>query len=102
MALINKIPNLRTKIGKIPDLTTGDRVTIPNISMWLRSDFPMDKDGSDYIAAWYDQSGYGKNATQTNQVYKPLWVDNVKNGRPVVRFNVSMFNKQHIPHKQYL
>lgn len=60
---------------------------ISGLQFWVRSDLGVTKDGSDNVSAWADQSGNGRNVSEaTNQ---PLWVDNVINGKPVIRFDGS-------------
>lgn len=58
-----------------------------NLKLWLRADAGVAKDTSGYVGTWEDLSGTGNHAVQTNTTNKPLWVDNVINGKPVIRFD---------------
>jgi hypothetical protein len=58
-----------------------------NLKLWLRADAGLEKDTSGYVGTWEDLSGAGNHAVQTNATNKPLWVDNVINGKPVIRFD---------------
>ena len=58
-----------------------------NLQLWLKADAGITKDGSNNVAAWADQSSNMKTASQSNVTIQPLWVDNVINGQPVIRFD---------------
>lgn len=49
--------------------------------------------GSGFVTTWYDQSGNGRNATQTTAGSQPQIVSNgvldISNGKPAIRFNGS-------------
>jgi len=49
--------------------------------------------GSGFVTTWYDQSGNGRNATQTTAGSQPRIVNNgvleIANGKPAIRFNGS-------------
>jgi len=45
--------------------------------------------GNLYLANWVDQSGNGCNALQATSNAQPIYVANVLNGKPVIRFNGS-------------
>lgn len=76
-----------------PTPTTGPTPTsgVPTsgLKIWLKGDVGITKDASNYISTWADQSGNGLNATQGTSGVKPLWVNSVVNGKPVVRFDGS-------------
>lgn len=85
MALIKGIQN--RKIGRIPSIMIADRVKVNGLIAWLRADMGITKDINDYVSNWVDLSGNSFNAYQYTQVNKPLWVANVLNGNPVLRFS---------------
>jgi len=41
--------------------------------------------GSGFVTTWYDQSGNGKDATQSTAANQPQYIANVKNGHPIAR-----------------
>jgi hypothetical protein len=47
--------------------------------------------GSGYVVTWYDQSGNGRNATQSTAASQPLYVASGQNSRPVVRGDGTQF-----------
>lgn len=60
------------------------------LRLWLKGDAPdgtIVKDINNYVNTWGDGSGYTNTATQTNQLYKPLYVANAINGKPALRFD---------------
>lgn len=66
---------------------------IPNALLWLRADRGITKDGSNFVSQWNDQTPNGFNCTQATAGNKPLWVANVQNGRPALRFNGATNNR---------
>lgn len=67
-----------------------------NLVMWLKADAGvLDSSGSPIttdntaVATWQDQSGSGRNATQSTSGNRPVWrsASNGQNGLPVVSFN---------------
>lgn len=58
-----------------------------NLQLWLKADAGVTKDGSDNVASWADQSSNAHHADQSLAASKPLWVDNIINGKPVIRFD---------------
>lgn len=60
---------------------------IPDLLLWLRADLGITKDGSDKVSLWEDQSGNGWDAAQATAARQPLWVANVTNGQPALRFD---------------
>ncbi|HEY3416195.1 MAG TPA: Ig-like domain-containing protein, partial [Armatimonadota bacterium] len=56
-----------------------------NLTLWLKADTGITKDGNNKISAWADQSGQGHNVSQGNANYQPVYTENILNGRPVVR-----------------
>ncbi|MBI5100828.1 MAG: hypothetical protein HZB33_03165, partial [Nitrospirae bacterium] len=57
------------------------------MKLWLKADAGVTKDGSNFVSAWADQSGYGNNAQQAAAGLQPLFVSSGSNGRPAVRFD---------------
>jgi len=68
----------KTRIASAPPVPPSDP------SLWLKADAGVTLSGS-YVTAWADQSGNG-NDTDDYGGYSPLFVSNVKNGQPVIRF----------------
>ena len=58
-----------------------------NLQLWLKAEAGVTKDGANNVSAWADQSGNAHHADQSTPASKPLWVDNVLNGKPVIRFD---------------
>ncbi len=56
-------------------------------SLWLDAGVGITMNGSNRISLWADTSGLSNNATQATDAAKPLWVDNVINGHPIVRLD---------------
>ncbi|PTY01422.1 hypothetical protein DB347_25470, partial [Opitutaceae bacterium EW11] len=56
------------------------------LRLWLRAD---SLSGAGPISVWADQSGQGNDATQVVGASRPVLVESVLNGRPVVRFDGS-------------
>jgi PKD repeat protein len=60
---------------------------LPNLVVWLRAD-SVEKDGSNKVSSWPNKIGVNPfNQTDLNK--QPTWVDNVWNGKPVIRFDGS-------------
>lgn len=53
---------------------------------WYRADSYVGSDG-DAVGTWSDSSGNGRDMTQGTAGYKPLYKTNIRNGRPVMRFD---------------
>ena len=68
--------------GPSPIVTPDD---FANLSLWVRSDLGVTKDGSDFVSAWADQSGNGYNLSGGS----PLWQDAQINGYPSILFDGS-------------
>jgi hypothetical protein len=72
---------------------------VPGLAAWFRADNGVTKDSSNKISFWADQSAatrtklaslsntQGAGAYQATAAMQPLWVDNVLNGYPVIRFD---------------
>jgi hypothetical protein len=57
-----------------------------SLQLWLRSDVGVDKlNGT--VSRWRDQSGKGNDVIQLETVRQPLFVDNILNHKPVLRFD---------------
>jgi len=56
-------------------------------SLYLSADSGITKDGSNLVSQWDDISTNARNLTQGTAAAKPLWVDSVINGNPVIRFD---------------
>lgn len=60
---------------------------LPNLIGWHDAAVGITKDGGNLIEAWTDRSAAGNDVSQTTAANKPLWVDAVVNGKPVVRIS---------------
>jgi hypothetical protein len=65
--------------------------------------------GNGFVTTWYDQSGNGKNATQTTAIRQPQIVSSgsvlLKNGKPNINFTSQMLNigtSQNIANTSYI
>ena len=65
----------------------GQLPVTTNLQLWLKADAGVTKDGSNNVSTWSDQSGNAHHADQSTSASQPLWVDNVLNGKPVIRFD---------------
>jgi fibronectin type 3 domain-containing protein len=63
--------------------------SISGLRLRLQADAGVTADGSGFVSTWADQSGQGKNATQSTSARRPVLVTNVINGNPVIRFNAA-------------
>ncbi len=67
--------------------------TLPNqisgLSLWLRADSLVTKDVNDFVSSWSNSTGTGASFSQSTSAAQPRWVDNVWNGKPVIRFDGS-------------
>lgn len=71
----------------------GTTITVWDIDNYT-SNYKTSADGewidgsayTNYMIAWYDQTGYGKHVTQTTVALQPKLVFNVRNGRAAVYF----------------
>jgi|GEM_PF-5208505 len=59
-----------------------------NIAIWLKSDVGVVANGSNQVSQWQDQSGNDRHYSQVaSTVYQPVLVEDIINGRPVLRFD---------------
>ena len=65
----------------------GSPEDISGLEMWLDAGIGTTLDGSNKVTDWEDLSGNGHSATQGAGTLRPLWVDDVLNGQPVVRMD---------------
>lgn len=90
---IHQIQVYARNTGSINDYDLMSRVLsypvglIPSsgLKLWLKADAGVTSQGG-AVSAWADQSGAGNTVSQSTPAYMPSLVDNVINGRPVVRF----------------
>ena len=69
--------------------TIVDIAAIPNLTIWLRADTLVTVNGSNDVSAWGNNSDSVGSFTQPTPGSQPIWVANVMNGKPVIRFNGS-------------
>lgn len=68
--------------------STADGVfPVIDLGLWLRADDGVVDDVTGRISQWTDRSGHAANAVPPAMAYAPLSVQNVLNGKPVVRFD---------------
>jgi hypothetical protein len=60
--------------------------SIAGLQFWVRADLGITMDGSNNVSNWADQSGNGRDLTAATTA-RPLFVTNLINGMPAVRFN---------------
>lgn len=65
-----------------------DANTIPDLLIWMKADALLLADG-DPVSTWPDSSTNSNDATQGTSGFMPTFVENVVNGKPVVRFDGS-------------
>jgi probable HAF family extracellular repeat protein len=71
-------------------LTGGAGLPTASLRLWLKADTGVVRQGTNNsVAYWFDQSGRYNDARQQTAANQPQWVDNVMNGRPVVRFDAN-------------
>lgn len=61
---------------------------IPGLRLWLKAD-SLVLNNNDPVSTWADSSGNGNDATQATGINQPLYITNVVNGNPIVRFDGS-------------
>lgn len=57
-----------------------------NLQLWLKADAGVTADANGAVTAWADQSGQGNHAAQPVPARAPKLVENVLNGKPILRF----------------
>lgn len=62
-----------------------------DMSLWLKADFGITKDGSNKVSQWKDISGANQNATQSTSTYQPVYVASSINGLPSLTFSGSQW-----------
>jgi hypothetical protein len=67
----------------------GTPIPLNYLKLWLRADYGIIKDVSNYITRWEDQSGNGNHLVQNSGNLQPLWIesDPYANGKPSVYFD---------------
>ena len=60
--------------------------TVSGLLVWFRADW-LDLSHGDQVSSWADLSGNSNTATQTVSAKKPIFLANVVNQKPVVRFD---------------
>ena len=60
-----------------------------NLQHWFKADAGISKDANNLVTQWQDQSLNQGKAIQNSSSSQPLWVDNILNTKPVVRFDGS-------------
>lgn len=72
-----------------------DPSALPSLALWLRSDQGVFADSGkttlagngDPVACWADQSGSGRDTTQTTSARRPVLVNRAVNGNPAIAFD---------------
>jgi hypothetical protein len=76
------IPTVAAVAGDVPNTLSGMR-------LYLKPDVGVVVDGNGKVSTWQDQSGQGKDATQTTAASRPDFVSNQINGLGVLRFTAA-------------
>lgn len=71
-------------IGLLEDFTKD---SVVGLSFWVKADTGVTYDGGNAVSQWTDQSDSGWHLAQANAANKPLYVENIINGYPVIRFD---------------
>ena len=64
-----------------------DPKTISGLTVWLKADAGITKDGSNLVSDWTDQSGNGNNFSQSTAGNKPTYTASAQNGLPAIVFD---------------
>ncbi|NOK58821.1 MAG: hypothetical protein GFH27_549301n151 [Chloroflexi bacterium AL-W] len=67
-------------------LLNADPVPTQDLGLWLKADAGVTLDGAAVIS-WADQSGNGRDASQSTGAHQPTLVPNALNGLPALRFD---------------
>lgn len=67
--------------------TASADVPRTGLKMWLRADLGVEKDGSNYVDQWNDQSGLGNDMVQAESARRPVWQGNGLNGQATLIFD---------------
>ncbi len=68
----------------------GADLPLSDLSLWLKADTAVTRQSTNNgVQYWFDQSGAHNDASQGTAANQPQWLDNVMNGRPVVRFDAN-------------
>jgi PKD repeat protein len=59
---------------------------IDSLVLWLDARNGVTKDSNDKVSSWLDKSSFINNASQTNSIKQPLWVDSVIGDYPSISF----------------
>jgi hypothetical protein len=87
----NESLNLKYEIEQWDAGTVNPSPTnVSGLCLWLKADAGVLTNSSGYVYNWQDQSGNGKNAVQANINNQPIWIGNVLNAKPVLRFDGQM------------
>lgn len=70
-------------------ISTFTKTSVSGLKFWVKADTGITKDGGDLVSGWDDQSDSGWHLAQATATNKPLYVANIINGHPVVRFDGS-------------
>lgn len=66
-----------------------DPKSITGLTVWLKADAGITKDGSNLVSDWTDQSGNGNNFSQSSAGNKPTYTASAQNGLPAITFDGS-------------
>lgn len=67
-------------------LAVSAATDVPDCALWLRADADVETNGTS-VTGWLDQSGQNNHAAQTVAAARPILVESVLNGKPVLRFD---------------
>ena len=70
--------------NKAPAVFSPDQLA--NLALWLKADALTLNDG-DVVSSWTDSSANAAHCTQATPTAKPTYKANIKNGKPILRFD---------------
>lgn len=66
-----------------------DPKNVTGLTVWLKADAGITKDGSNLVSDWTDQSGNGNNFSQSTAGNKPVYTASAQNSLPTIVFDGS-------------
>jgi len=77
-----------SSVATATTFSAGADVPFGALLLWLKADAGLLQSGTNIpIGLWADQSGNGNDASQSSGGIQPIWIPNVIQDRPVIRFN---------------
>jgi len=83
------VDNGLTATSQVVNISITSLFATNTLGLWLKADSISGLTNNAPVNTWYDSSGWSNNATQGSASQQPVYVANLVNGYPVVRFNGS-------------